>query len=783
MTKTESRNSGSAQNWLARAREGRCFTEDLHPPGCLHAAFVRSPHAHALIESVDQTIEGHDGVVAVFTASDLEDHIQAIPCIVPLTNRDGTKRADPPRTLLARGRARHQGEAIAMVVARTAKQARLAARRLSECCKLLPAVTDGLAALEPRAAQVWEEAPGNVCFDWELGDPQATEAAFRSAAHVVEAPIRNNRIVVAAMETRSAIACRDVTTGQRVLVTATQGVHWVRDLIAQQMLGIAAEQLEVVTPRVGGSFGSKIFVYPEQVLVLIAADRLGETVKWCASRDESFLSDTQGRDYYTRAALALDADGHILALRADTVANLGAHLSNYAPFNPTTCGAPLLCGAYRIGSMHARVRGVFTHTPPVDSYRGAGRPEANYILERLLDLAARRLGMDRAELRLRNLVSEHDLPFTTATGLRLESGLFRRNMEQAIKIADYAGFAARREESGRRKALRGIGIANFLEANGGMALARIMEPNGLPKESARLAFQRDGSIRVDIGTQSSGQGHAYVYAKILADRLHWREKTINVHQGRTDRLAQGTGTGGSKSLLSGSIALIEASEAVINKARCWRAARLHVAVEMVQWSDGMLLSPGQALPLVAAAQLAGEGLLAHQPHPFDVEVSATVHRGTYGNGCHLCEVEIDPQTGVVRILNYLSVNDFGTVVSPAHVIAQVQGAIVQGIGQALFEEARFNPDGRLETCDFSRYHIPQASELPRLSVFFSEGDRGQNPLGLKGCAESGASAAPPAVINAIHDALAQAVGERSLDVQMPATPPKLWALLHEEGAR
>lgn len=768
---------GGGPDWLRRARQADGYTEDLQPPGALHAVFVRSPHAHADIASIDtREARAMPGVTGVWTADDLPAGIRPIPCIVPLRNRDGSERADPPRTLLGRGKARHEGEAVAMVIADSLQLATAAARQVKVAYRVLPAVTDPARALAPGAPRVWDDIPGNLCFDWEMGDEAGVQAVFAAAPHVVDLEIVNSRVVVAPLETRSAIAWKDPASGRRVLVSPTQGVHWVRDLIAREVLGWEADTLEVVTPRVGGSFGAKIFVYPEQVLVLLAAERFGAAVKWVATRDEAFLTDTQGRDHRSQARLALDADGRFLALRVDTAANLGAFLSNYAPFNPTTCGAPVLAGAYKIAKLYTRVRGAFSNTPPVDSYRGAGRPEATYVLERVIDAAVLRFGWDKVELRRRNLARGEDLPFTTAAGVRLGTGLFAENLERAAHEVGYASFEARRAASKARGKLRGIGIANYLEANGGMALARIMEPGGLPRESARVAFEPGGRVRVDIGTQSSGQGHRASYARVLADQLGIPAEAITVHQGRTDRLSQSTGTGGSKSLLSGSTALLQAGDRAIENARRWAAEAWGVPLDEVSW-DGRCLAGG---PLRAGLlELAAQVGCTSGEHPFSAEVCATIEAGTYGNGCHACELEVDPHSGEVELLRYLCVNDFGEIVSRHHVEAQVQGGIAQGLGQALFEHCRFDAvSGRVLSNDFGSYDLPQAAQLPRFEVLLNVGSRGPNLLGIKGCGESGASGAPPAVINALQDALAGEIGARAASIQMPATPDRLWHLLN-----
>ena len=767
---------GTLLDWLERARGGDCFTDDLLPGDCLYAAFVRSPHAHARIVEIDrEAVWNEDGeVVAVLTAEDIPAHVRPIPCIIPITNRDGSSRADPPRTLLAQDRVRHEGEALAMIIARTQVGATRAARTFPVRYRPLPSVSDCKQTLAEDAPQVRAEAPGNICFDWELGDRVATDAIFKRAEHVVEMELINNRIIVSPLETRNAIGYHNAKTGQKVLVSATQGVHWVRKTIAEDVLGIPERQLEVLTPRVGGSFGTKIFIYPEQILVLLASERLGVPVKWSASRTEALVSDTQGRDNRTQAAMALDADGCILAVRADTLSNLGAHLSNYAPFNATTCGAPVLCGTYRVGSVYARVRGVLTNTPPVDSYRGAGRPEANYVIERLIDHAASQLGFDRVELRRRNIIHSHHIPFRTATGLIIDSGQFSDNMERALSLIDYARFPQRRLASLENGCLRGIGLANFLETNGGLALARLQEVEGKPRESARIEFTRTGLVYLDVGTQCSGQGHASSYTKILSEALDLPETSIVVRQGDSERLMQGTGTGGSKSLLSGSTAILLAADLVREKACRWAASYWGVDKTCVQWLAGKVVGPVGVLTLPELTQASESQRL--ETHPFDTEATATIQDGTYGNGCHVCEVEINSETGATRVLRYIAVNDFGTLVSPEHVKAQLCGGIAQGIGQALFEDCRFDPvDGHLRARNLGSYHFPQARDLPVFELHFNGSGCATNRLGIKGCGEAGASAAPPAVMNAVNDALDR---PNLVGLQMPATAQNLWTVMH-----
>ncbi|WP_454688549.1 xanthine dehydrogenase family protein molybdopterin-binding subunit [Achromobacter aloeverae] len=766
--------------WLRQAYENGCFTADIHPAGCLHAAFVRAAHPHAEILDISRDVRDDPDVLAFWTANDLPAGIKPIPCIIPLDNRDGSPRADPPRTLMASAKCRYEGEILAMVVARSELAARRAAARCRVSYRLLPAVTDADEAAREGAPLVWNDIPDNLCFDWEMGSSAARDAALRGAAHIVRRRLRNNAIIISPMETRNAIAAFVEKSDSFVLVSATQGAHWTRDVIACDVLGWPASRLEVVTPRVGGSFGAKIFVYPEQVLVLLAAEHLQATVKWSATRTEGCLTDVRGRDNWTDATMALSADGRILAIAADTIANLGAQLSNYGPFSSTTCGAPLLCGPYAIETVHARVRGVLTHTAPLDSYRGAGRPEAHYVLERMIDEAARETGMDPVALRRRNLIDETRLPYTTATGIHIESGMFRANFQRALEEADHAGFAQRREESRARGLRRGIGMANFIETNGGFALAKILERNtgGLPRETARITFLPDAAIRLDVGTQSSGQGHRRAYSRVLADYLSLPAAAIQVAQGRSDRLRQGTGTGGSKSMLSGSTAILDAADETLAKARAWLAARTGISADDIVWRMGRLWMGDIALTLLDAAKMARSesGL----QHPFDSHVTATVQSGTHGNGCHICEVEVDPATGRTSVVRYTAVSDFGHLLSPEGVMGQQYGGIAQGLGQALIEECRYDDRGKLASADFSSYHLPQAADMPDARLIFQNTPSGTNRLGLKGCGEAAASAAPPAIMNAVQHALHQ---ESDGIIQMPATPEHVWNALHRRRAK
>ncbi|HLR50416.1 MAG TPA: xanthine dehydrogenase family protein molybdopterin-binding subunit [Candidatus Sphingobacterium stercoripullorum] len=751
------------------------FTEDIYPDEHLHAIFVRSPYAHAKIVSIKDQTQDIEGVVGVWSANDLPDSIKPIPCVIPLFNRDGSPRKDPPRTLLAKDKVRHQGEAVVMVVARSAAIAKRAAQAVKVIYEPLPAVIDAKKALENEAPSVWEDIESNICFDWEAGDQNATMRAMEKAEHIIQAQIINSRIVASPLETRSAVAW--IEQGQRVLVTPTQGVHWVRDTIAKDVLGWDPCTVSVFTPRVGGSFGTKIFIYPEQVLVLWAAQELTQAVKWVASREEAFVSDTQGRDHQTVARLALDSQGKFLALETNTIANLGAFLSNYGPFNATECGNAVITGAYKIGSFYNRVRGVMTNTAPVDSYRGAGRPEANNILERIIDIAALELGLDKAELRQTNLIQTTDLPFRTLTNIYLKNGAFANNLDTALEKIGYTHFKLRQQESLRQGKLRGLGIANFLETNGGIAIAKLMQPDGIPKESAYLTFNADGRLIAEVGTQCSGQGQIESYTLLLSEYLHYQIDDVEISQGSTLNLQQGTGTGGSKSLLTGSSALLQAADESVQKARLWLAQHYDWASDKIGWQDGFFHYEQSKLSL---KELAIKAAAQTKSHPFEVHTSSIIAEGTFGNGCHICEIELDPETGQLEILRYITVNDFGHIFSAKNVKAQVIGGVAQGIGQAVLEECIFSSQDTpvfLNT-DLGSYHLPQASHIPHVEVFFQTDQPGANALGIKGCGESGISAATPALMNALQDALSLVIGEKAVNVQMPATAVRLWSMIN-----
>ncbi len=747
------------------------YTDDISAPGQAYGVFVRSPHAHAVLRGLDLgEARAMPGVLGILTAAELAaDGVGLLPCDTPLKNRDGSMMALPPRPALAEGRVRHVGDPVALVVAETLDQAKDAAERIAVDYAPLPATVDTAGALAEGAVAVWDDLPGqpvagNLAFDWELGSREAADAAFASAAHIVALDLVNNRVVASPMETRGCLAEWDAAERRLTFTVSSQGVHSLRDSLAD-ILGLEPESLRVLTGDVGGGFGMKIFLYPEYPAVLAAARRLGRPVKWISERTEAFLSDDHGRDHVTHAELALDAEGVMLAVRTDTIANLGAYLSSFGPFIPTLAGSRMLCGLYRIGSVHVRVRGVYTHTQPVDAYRGAGRPEAAFVLERLVDLAARRLGLSPAELRRRNFIPPSALPYRTATGLVYDSGDFQRNLDDALALADTEGFAARKAASRTAGKLRGLGIATYVEACAGFG-----------SEAAVMRVDRSGGVTVLIGTQSNGQGHETAYQQIVAEHLGVPPERVTVVQGDTDLIATGGGTGGSRSVPIGGAAVGDAALRIQAKAKARAAELMEAAVADVEFVAGRFAIVGtdRSLDLGEIAATAAEDIAFDETGGFKPPAS------TFPNGAHLCEVEVDPETGGVAVVGYTVVDDFGRVMNPLLVEGQVHGGIGQGLGQALLERTVFDPDtGQLLTATFMDYAMPHARDLPSVAFRFNEVPCKTNPLGLKGAGEAGAIGAPPAVINAVVDALAEFGIEH---VDMPATPLAVWQAIRDATA-
>jgi len=746
------------------------YTDDIQPRRHAHAYFVRSPHAHASFTKVDASAAAKaPGVLAVVTGADLKAAgIGDVPCLVPLKNRDGSSMPMTPRPALAVGRARFVGDAVAMVVAETLAEAKDAAELVEIDWNPLPATTDIEASARPGAPQVWDFAKNNQVFDWELGDEKATAAAFAKAHRVVAMDFVNNRLVPNSMEPRNAIG--EVTPDGRLQLTvSSQGGSGLRKVLADKIFKVPENKVRVVTPDVGGGFGMKIFLFCEYVPVLFAARMLSRAVKWTGERGEAFLADTHGRDHKSRAELAVDAQNRFIGIRVTVNANLGAYLSHYGPFIPTDLFAWMVPGCYAFPVAWCNVKGVYTNTSPVDAYRGAGRPEAAYMIERLVDKAARELGVAPDEMRRINFIRPDQMPFKTPMGQTYDSGDFSTTMATGMKAADWAGFAARKAESRKRGKLRGIGLSYYIEVCG-----------GAPDESAQVRVDSAGGATVLIGNQSNGQGHETAYAQIVAEKLGIPFESVRVVQGDTDLAVYPGGTGGSRAASVGGSAIWGACDRIIAKGRKFAAQMLEAAESDIEFKDGSFTVVGtdrsKSFHQVAQAAFDMGRIPAGMSPGLDETSNMNPAAATYPNGAHVCEVEIDEGTGVASVVRYTITDDFGKVINPLLLAGQVHGGTAQGIGQALFEGARYDEEtGQLLTGSFMDYCMPRAGSIPDISFSYTEAcPTTANPLGVKGCGEAGAIGAPPAVINAVVDALS---GYGITHIDMPATPEKIWRVI------
>jgi len=751
------------------------YLDDLTLPRQACGWVVRSPHAHAEIGAIDtRAAAAMPGVLAVYTAADLAGAgIGGIPCVTKPKGADGSESATPPRPVLAAGRVRAVGDPVAFVVAERAEQARAAAEAVDVAYAPLAAVTDAEAALQPGAPLLHDDAPGNLCVEWELGDRAAVEQALAAAVHRVSLEVRNQRVIVCPMETRAALGDYDPGTGTYTLTAGTQGVHLVRNVLARHVLKVPAQRLRVVTPDVGGAFGVKLWVYPEYALVLFAARVLGRPVKWVAERGEAMASDHQGRDLSSRATLALDADGQFLALSIESVANLGAYASNYGPSVATAGGTRALIGPYRTPVLHVRVRSAYTNTAPTDAYRGAGRPENVYLLERLIDKAAHALGLDPAELRRRNLVSPDAMPFRTPLGHTYDSGDFPAILERACAASGWGAARGRKAGAGEGTHLRGIGMAFYVD------------PCGANRNQwVALRFDPEGGATLLIGSQSTGQGHETAYARIVADRLGMPASRVRVRQGDTDLVAHGSGSSGSRSLPYGGNAVLRAAEEAAERGRAVAAALLEAREADVRFEGGRYRIAGTDRSADFADVVRASFDAALRPEAealgLDCEVNHVGRAATFANGCHVCEVEIERATGQVRIVRYTAVDDFGRILNPLLAEGQNHGAVAQGIGQALTEHAVYDEaSGQLLAGSFMDYTLPRADDLPLFAGEFAVVPCLTNPLGVKGCGEAGSIVSPAAVMNAVAAALRDHGGHEA--VEMPATPEAVWRILHGQA--
>ncbi len=730
------------------------FQEDIDLPGQAYAHFLRSPHAHADITSIDTAAaSAMPGVMDAF---------------VPLTRPDGSPRYYPPNYLLPSERVRHAGEALAMVVAETATEARDAAEAIAVGYKALPCVVETAAAEAPDAPTIWPEAPGNLSFFWEHGDRAAVDAAFENAAHKVEVDLVNSRLVVAPIETRGALGVYDEASGRYTLHTNTQHAFETRAII-QEILGVEEKDLRILSPQLGGGFGMKHMVHPEQPLVAWAARKTGRPVKWMSERGEGFLSDTQARDHVTHAELALDAEGTFLAIRVSTTANLGAYVSNLGPVSPSLLYTRMLANAYRTPAIHAEVRGVLTNTVFTDAYRGAGIPESVYVVERLVDQAGRETGLGAVEIRRRNVIGAEQMPYTTPLDIVYDCGHFEDNMDECLKNSDWFGFAQRRAMAKDRGKLRGIGMALYVEST-----------VGDPNESVTIRFNEDDSVTLTAGTKSSGQGHGTIFAQFLTETLGVPFDKIVYEEGDTDALPQGGGTGGSRSTYMVGVAVKLGADKIIEKGKKLAAHLLETSPDDIRFDDGDFTVAGtdRKIDIMALAKAARDSAkLPDGMDPgLDESAQSEIADPTLPNGCHVCEVEIDPETGALALESYTAVNDFGRVVNPQLLEGQIHGGLAQGFGQAVFENCVYDPDsGQLLSGSFMDYCLPRAEDMPEFYLSTNEVLTNHNVFGVKGCGEAGCIPSVPAVINAVLDALSDN-GVETID--MPLTPERVWRAIH-----
>ena len=750
------------------------YTDDINLPGQTYAYFLRSPYAHARITSLNTTAAAAaPGVVGIFTG----EHFKAVgglPCGWLINSLDGSPMKEPKHPVLADGKVRYVGDRVALVVAETLEQAKAAAELIEVDYEELPPVIDPAQALTIGSA-VHDEAPNNQCYHWGIGDKAGTEAAFAGAAHVTTLKFRNNRLVPNAMEPRCANASYNRADDNYTLYVSNQNPHVERLLMCAFVLGIPENKMRVVAPDVGGGFGSKIYLYGEETAMVWASKQVNRPIKWTCERSEAFLSDAHGRDHDSLAELALDKDGNFLGLRATTTANLGAYLSTFASCIPTILHATLLAGQYKTPKIWCEISAVFTNTAPVDAYRGAGRPEATFLLERIVETAAHEMGIDPAEIRRRNFITT--FPYATPVGLTYDTGDYHATLNRAIELADVAGFAARRAESEAKGLKRGLGYSAYIEACGiaPSSVAGALGARAGLFEAGEVRVHPTGKVTIFTGAHSHGQGHETTFAQVVADKLGIPMEDVSIEHGDTGKVLFGMGTYGSRSLAVGGTAIVKALDKVIAKGKKIAAHLMEAADTDVEFTNGVFQVAGtdKSVPFASVA------LTAYVPHNFphdklepglNENAFYDPSNFTYPAGTYICELEVDPATGVTRIDRFTAVDDFGNVVNPMIVEGQVHGGLAQGIGQALLEHGIYDTgSGQLLTGSYMDYAMPRADDLPHFNVETAKGTPcTHNPLGVKGCGEAGAIGSPPAVINALCDAL------KVKDVPMPATPYTVW---------
>jgi carbon-monoxide dehydrogenase large subunit len=751
------------------------YVDDVNRPGQAYAFFLRSPHAHATIDKIDASAAlKSPGVVAILTGDDIAaDKVGGLGCGWMIYSKDGSPMKAVSHSPLAQSKVRYVGDNVAVVIADTYAQARDAAEKITIEYGELPAAVDTATTANPGQPQLHDDAPNNTAFNWQLGDKAATDAAFASAAHVTKVDLVNNRLIPNAMEPRAAVGDYDSGTDTITLYTTSQNPHVARFVLAAGV-GLAPEhKFRVIAPDVGGGFGSKIFIYPDETVCAWAAKKINRPVKWTAERTESFLTDAHGRDHVSHAELALDANGKIKGLKVHTIANLGAYMSTFSTAIPTYLYGTLLSGQYDIPAIYCEVDAVYTNTAPVDAYRGAGRPEAAFLIERIVEIAARETGVDPAEFRRRNFVAT--FPHQTPVLLTYDGGNYAGALDRALELADYKGVAARKAASAAKGKLRGIGFSAYIEACG-LAPSQVAGALGAPVgfwESAEVRVNPVGTVEVMTGCHSHGQGHETTYAQLVSSRLGIPIENVSVVHGDTDKVQFGMGTSGSRSGAVGMSAISKALDKIEAKAKKVAGHVLEASEGDIEFKDGKFTVKGTDKSI----DFASVALNAYTAHKFNgQELEPGLMESAFWDptnfsfpaGVHICELEIDPETGVVTIDRWTAVDDFGKLINPMIVEGQVHGGIAQGVGQALLEGAHYNSDGQLLTASYMDYCMPRADDLPSFKVDTIETPSPSNPLGIKGCGEAGAIASPPAVINALTDALGHE------DVAMPATPQVVW---------
>jgi len=765
------------------------YTDDINLRGQLYAHFLRSEVAHGRIAAIDTAAAADmPGVIRIFTAKDFES-VGGIPCGWQVTDRHGAPMQEPKHPVLADGKVRHVGDPVALIVAETADQARDAAEAISLDIEELPAAINMKAALKDGAPKVHDDLTSNLCYDWGFVEEnrEAVNEAFAKAAHVTTLELVNQRLVANPMEPRVAVGDYDPWNDMSTLYTTSQNPHVIRLLMGAFVLSIPEHKLRVVAPDVGGGFGSKIFHYAEEAACTFAARALKRPVKWTSSRSEAFLSDAQGRDHVTKIELALDGEHNFTAIRTETYANMGAYLSTFAPSVPTWLHGVLMAGNYRTPLIYVNVKAVFTNTVPVDAYRGAGRPEATFQLERVIDKAARELGVDPVELRVKNFITPDQFPYQTPVAVVYDTGNYHATMEKALEMADRAGFEARAAVSKSRGKLRGFGIAHYIEACG-IAPSNLVGQLGARAglyESATVRVNATGSLTVMTGSHSHGQGHETSFAQVVAEMIGIDANLIDIVHGDTATSPMGMGTYGSRSLAVGGSAIVKATNKIIDKAKKIAAHLLEASEADIELKDGKFSVAGTD----KSVDWTGVTLAAYVPHNYPLEslepgLEETAFYDpsnfTYPAGAYICEVEVDPETGTVDVLAFTAADDFGNIVNPMIVDGQVHGGIAQGIGQALMEACAYDENGQLQSGSFMDYAMPRSDDLPVFAVDHSCATPcTHNPLGVKGCGEAGAIGAPPAVVNAVIDALHRGGHDHVAHIDMPLTPARVWAAMQK----